>query len=332
MTNETRQARPKVSAVVIARNEAATIGALLRSIFAERHLVDQVVVVDSASMDATVELSRGFPVEIVRLRPGSRLTAAAARYVGFHRTDGDLVLFVDGDMELERGWLGPAIQAIAADERIAGVTGIVVGPGEGRPQSSRGSSVTRLTCRDVGGIGLYRRAAMDRAGTFDPSLFSDEEPELCLRLERRGFHLVRLEVPAAIHHGVAPRTFAALRARRRRRLFLGYGQIVRAHRSSGRVLFRYLRFRGYGVAPVLFVAAGLGCVIWLGVDGDRRPLGVWGGALAVTVCLDAIRKRSLYHAFYSLVNRGFILEGIVRGLTLPPVDAEDVLARVERVA
>ena len=81
MTNETRQPRPQVSAVVIARNESPTIGALLRSILTERQLVDHVVVVDSASTDATVEIARGFPVEVVRLHPGGRLTAAACAAV-----------------------------------------------------------------------------------------------------------------------------------------------------------------------------------------------------------------------------------------------------------
>src|SRR5215218_6568899 len=157
--------RPRLAVVVITRNQASTIGPLIRSVLsaAEGLAPFEIVVVDSASDDDTVRIAQQFPVRIVRLDPGHRLTAAAGRYVGFHRTRADRVLFVDGDMELCSGWLSLAVEVLDADESIGGGTGIVLGPGEPGPASIGAvdrPKISELTCRDVGGIGLYSRPAM----------------------------------------------------------------------------------------------------------------------------------------------------------------------------
>jgi glycosyltransferase involved in cell wall biosynthesis len=328
----------RLSVVVIARNQERFVGPLIESILAETEPLGpaEIVLVDAASDDATAERASRFPIRVLRLDAGRRLTAAAGRYVGFHSTTGELILFVDGDMELRPGWLARAVEALAADEAVAGATGIVVDADPASVAAGRCADTTverrpgiaDLPWWKVGGIALYRRAAMDRCGTFDPSLYSDEEPELCLRLDHAGYRFVRLDMAAAYHFGAAPRTFASLRARRRRRLYLGYGQVVRLLLDTSR-LRPYLRRRGYGLLPLIVLSLGLVALVWLLAAHVWLGVVVWAGLVAVAILADAIRKRSLYRAGYSVVNRLFIVEGMARGFVLPSIQSNTLLSSVE---
>src|SRR3989304_3121663 len=102
----------KLSVVMISRNQEWNIARLVES--ALRSTADlestEIVLVDSASSDRTVDFARPYPIRVLRLSPNQVLTPAAGRYVGYKHTDGDLVLFVDGDMEICVGWVQRAIE------------------------------------------------------------------------------------------------------------------------------------------------------------------------------------------------------------------------------
>jgi glycosyltransferase involved in cell wall biosynthesis len=85
----------KVSAIVPAFNEAERIGAVLDPLLSSP-AVDEVVVVDDGSTDATVAAAQRFAVRIVRL-PENR-GKAAAMAAGVEATQGDLLLFLDADL------------------------------------------------------------------------------------------------------------------------------------------------------------------------------------------------------------------------------------------
>ena len=98
------------SAVVITRNQAWNVDRLLGSVLREPS-IREVVLVDSASTDKTIESALRFPVRVIQLRPDQRLSAAAGRHVGLMHTTGAQVLFLDGDTELHPGWLERAIDS-----------------------------------------------------------------------------------------------------------------------------------------------------------------------------------------------------------------------------
>ena len=112
-----------LSVVVITKNQAWNISRLLRSV--EQAVRDlrswEIILADSASTDGTAEIAMNFAaVQVVHLRSDQRLTPAAGRYVGFHHTEGDLVLYMDGDTELVPGWLRSAITVLQQNPNIAG--------------------------------------------------------------------------------------------------------------------------------------------------------------------------------------------------------------------
>ncbi len=73
---------------------------------------------------------------------------------------------------------------------------------------------------------------LDEVGPFNPHFYSDEEPELCVRIRRRGYRIVETDYPAVCHYTEPHEALSTLFARWRRRLYLGPGQILRYHLGS----------------------------------------------------------------------------------------------------
>lgn len=99
--------KPRVAAIVPAFNEAGRIGDVLRAIAASR-LVDEILVVTDGCTDSTAEEARGVAARIEELfhRPLSlrvfelkqNLGKGGAMTYGAHRTDAEVLLFLDADL------------------------------------------------------------------------------------------------------------------------------------------------------------------------------------------------------------------------------------------
>ncbi|MEV4343219.1 glucosyl-3-phosphoglycerate synthase [Actinoplanes sp. NPDC049596] len=118
-----RKGDSRVSVVIPARNEEATIGdivAVIRRGLVERvPLVDEIVVVDSRSTDATAEVARAAGARVVAqdeiTRGLPRMEGKGdALWAGLAASTGDVVAFVDGDLRdfsdsFVTGLLGPLL-------------------------------------------------------------------------------------------------------------------------------------------------------------------------------------------------------------------------------
>jgi cellulose synthase/poly-beta-1,6-N-acetylglucosamine synthase-like glycosyltransferase len=182
--------------------------------------------------------------------------------------------------------------------------------------------------RHMGGAGLYRRSVLKKVGTFNPYLYSDEEPELCVRIRHAGYRVVGLNFPIAYHYTPPSETFSTLIARRRRRLYLGSGQSLRYHLGH-KTLKMYLWERGYGLLPGLALVAGLLSLWWWYVAQESLLFICWTCIFILAVSVDALRKRSLYLTVASLHKRLFILDGTIRGFFLQPHLPDAYTARLE---
>src|SRR6476661_8617588 len=113
--------QPSASIVVVSYNTSAHIGACLLSLLALDYPRVEIIVVDNASTDGSVELIRSrFPdVEVVEL-PANKGFAGAAS-VGLFMASGDIVAAVNPDVRLDPGWLA----AIAGTLQSRGDVGIV---------------------------------------------------------------------------------------------------------------------------------------------------------------------------------------------------------------
>ncbi len=89
----------KVSALWITKNEEANIGRSITSVLA---VSDEVVVVDTGSTDATIDISRGLGARIETFEWINDFSAA--RNDAMRKVDGDIILFMDADE-----WFEPAL-------------------------------------------------------------------------------------------------------------------------------------------------------------------------------------------------------------------------------
>ena len=118
-----------VSLVLPARNESATVGGIVARVREElveaRQLVDEVVVIDSDSTDATAEVARRAGATVYAasdIRPdlGSRLGKGEAMWKSLFVTTGDVLVFMDADLtqwgpHFVSGLLGPLLAADTVD-------------------------------------------------------------------------------------------------------------------------------------------------------------------------------------------------------------------------
>ena len=171
-----------------------------------------------------------------------------------------------------------------------------------------------------GGAAAYRRDVLEQVGSFNPFLFSDEEPELCLRIRRAGYRIARLNQPIAYHYSDPASAISTLFARRSRNLYLGPGQALRLHLLS-KFGVPYARERGFGLIPAAGIAAGIACAGITATNRDPRWALAWIGAVLSLVGADAARRHSLHQAVFSMVQRILFAEGTLRGFLMKTPDS-----------
>ena len=143
-----------VSVCIPARNEAATIGPIVRTIVTDLTgpgggvpLVDEIVVVDDGSTDGTGAIAAQAGARVVTGDSAGGGKGQAMR-VALREAEGDLIAFVDGDVtnfgpHFVTGLLGPLL----TDDGITVVKGYYQRPLHGEPDG--GGRVTELMARPV---------------------------------------------------------------------------------------------------------------------------------------------------------------------------------------
>lgn len=231
--------------VVIGRNEGERLLRCLRSI---KPYSQTSVYVDSGSTDGSVATAREAGIDVVELDMRIPFCAARARNAGFERLlhlDAAIryVQFIDGDCELARDWPAAAVEALSQNDRLAVVTGWVH---ERCPDLSIYNRLGDLEWNSgnagevdaVGGIFMIRCEAFKAVGGFDSSIAAGEEPELCQRLRRQDWRVIRLDRNIATHD------LAMTRFKQwwKRQLRTGYGSLDVANRFQlpvfKRIIFR----------------------------------------------------------------------------------------------
>jgi glycosyltransferase involved in cell wall biosynthesis len=216
-----------LSIIVISRNEERIIGACIESLLEQRSgLETEIILVDSASTDRTVEIAARYHVTIVCIDPAAALSPSAGRYLGTQYATGNYILFLDGDMILIQDWVRNALPYLQ-NETVGAVGGRLyrVYPGEElnyiHQDSDPLGSVDRL-----GGAGLYRRDVLMKTGSFNPFVKGEEERELGFRINKAGFAILRVDVPMVFHMEKPP-----TRSERdeKAKHFAGVGQNIRRY-------------------------------------------------------------------------------------------------------
>lgn len=225
-----------VGIVVIGRNEGERLRRCLESVCG-RGL--PVVYADSASTDGSPALARSMGAECVEIDPATPLSAARGRNAGLRRLlelrpDLEYVQFVDGDCELADAWIDRAVREMVARPDVAVVCGDLA---EKWPEASIYNRLCALEwqkpdgeIKASGGIFLGRVKPLLDAGGFRDDVPAAEEDELCLRLRRGGWKIVKIGAPMA-RHDAAMTSFRQW-WRRARRAGYAFAQGAALHGAS----------------------------------------------------------------------------------------------------
>jgi cellulose synthase/poly-beta-1,6-N-acetylglucosamine synthase-like glycosyltransferase len=202
---------PRLAVIAIGRNEGARLERCLRSLDPARL---PVIYVDSGSTDGSQDLAARMGATVHALATDRPFTAARARAEGFAAMlsampPPDYVMFVDGDCEVEQGWLDNAAAFLDREPRYAVVCG------RRRERHPDASPYNALIDREwatpvgpaeaCGGDAVFRCRPYVAAGGFDPAMIAGEEPELCARLRAQGWRIMRLDAPMTIHDAAMER-------------------------------------------------------------------------------------------------------------------------------
>lgn len=276
---------PTVSVVICTRNRPDSVRTTVRSILGSRYPAErlEVIVVDNASeADAAVRLAEGdFDGDVaVRVAREPEPGLSNARNKGLENATGEIVVFADDDVEVDRDWLATLVAPFARDPRVGATSGRTL-PGALKTPVQRwvegfGGRVRGFETRvydllhpptdqplfpfTVGDLGAgrnmaFRRELLRDQGGFDPALGpgtlahdgDDIEALLRILLSER----VVVHDPAAIVWHAHPRDYRELEQR-----VWGYGIaltacLTKAIATHPRLLFDLLRKLPRGLAFAL---------------------------------------------------------------------------------
>jgi glycosyltransferase involved in cell wall biosynthesis len=192
----------RLSFVVPAYNEEAYLPACLESILAQTgELGDavEIIVVNNASSDRTLQVAMGFKGVRVVDEPRKGLTFA--RQAGFAASSGELIANVDSDSRLTEGWVKTVLAEFAAAPKLVALSGpfIYYDMSPNQRVSVRifyaiayavyavNRYILRAGSMVQGGNFVLRRSALEQIGGFDTSIsFYGEDTDIARRMNQVG--------------------------------------------------------------------------------------------------------------------------------------------------
>lgn len=200
-----------IGAVIIGRNEGER---LIRCIKSLQHDLEHIIYVDSGSSDGSVEESKTLGVVTVILDLDKPFTAARARNEGARELIAanpaiEFIQFVDGDCEVDHGWIDKAHTFLKTSPDYAVVCGR-------RRERFPQYSVYNQLCdvewnthvgdtHSCGGDALIRVSAFQSVNGYSDFLIAGEEPEMCFRMRQQGWKIMRLNVEMTLHDAAMTR-------------------------------------------------------------------------------------------------------------------------------
>ena len=270
---------PKVSLIIATYNEAAVIEKKLedvqRIIYPKNKL--QVILVDSASTDGTLDICKSFidnnrlryPIKL--LSEKQRLGKSHALNVALEYAEGEIIATSDADAFWEPNALINAVHFFA-DQSVGAVTGreVLTNIGKNVLTMSEGvyrdfyytlrlgeSKTNSLLIFD-GSLGLYRKSILEK---FEESPGFSDDIGTAINLVSKGYRCIF--VPEALFHDVTAHTLGGrirLKSRRAQHLIAGVLQALKLKIQSKISISATVvvsNFYMHVVAPLLFVIASI---------------------------------------------------------------------------
>lgn len=314
--------KPFITVSIKTLNEAECIEKTIDSI--QQQIADyphKIIVADSLSTDNTQQLASAKGVTVVSLTQPADRCCGVGHQLGYLYSEGEYLLLMDGDMELEKGFIDSAVTFLETHPEYAGVAGTVemddAANYEFKSRKQRLHEIYPIgDCDHLGGGGLYRRVAIEKIGYLtNRNLHAFEEAELGMRLLHAGYKLHRLDVPYFSHTSHNMPTFKLIMYRWRSGYNQATGELLRS--AWGRpYLSHVLRMVKNEIIFSIYIFLLLLSILTF----NPEIIGVALLPLLAFIILKAIKNRSLINGLHSVINLAVLSAGLVKGLTHPMRD------------
>ena len=226
-----------ISVIVIGKNEGERLDACLAS--AERALgplSHELIYVDSHSTDDSLAIARAHGARCF-LPEETDTTAGLGRFIGTQAARGEYLLFLDGDMQLQPGFVERAMLRVAAGgcDGVCGIrTDHYIKDGKVVSVCDNYFGCTReRVAPEFGGAIFLTADALRKCGGWAADTIACEESELHARLLAAGCTVIELPVPMIVHCDTVRDARGPLGVAFSRRR-LGEGQALRCAMQAGR--------------------------------------------------------------------------------------------------
>lgn len=187
----------RVSVIIAARNEELRIARCVESLLAAMGPMDEIVVINDGSTDATYDVVSKYESDRVRVisNPES-VGRAASRNSGIRIARGKYIAIQDADDEALPGRIQIPLALLEADDRLVAASGQCIAVTDrgfhwrhtvyATSRESIRSSFERSTMAVCHTGSIIRRSALETTGLYDPAFVRAQDLELFKRLSSLG--------------------------------------------------------------------------------------------------------------------------------------------------
>jgi len=189
---------PYISVIVPTLNSGKTIEKCLVSILNQEYPKDrfEVIIIDGGSQDKTIEISREYPVKIIReFRKGRGI----AYNLGLKEAKGDIVAFVDSDAYTKTCWLEEMEKEMTKNAEMVAVYCRLKAPNDSKFLQKCVDTVNFTGKGQSNGV-IYRRNILLKEGGFNEKMDYLQENELEFRLLKEGYIIHTIEKILIYHY------------------------------------------------------------------------------------------------------------------------------------
>jgi len=217
----------RISVVIPTRNRREHLEECLKSLFEANPLPNEVIVLDAGSTDGTEEAVKQYSITFVRVNEPNR---QRQRNIGLSKTTGEIVVFLDDDVVIDKPALRHIMNAYSID--VGGVGGRILPYGMPRNYwvAACGNIVGKVRNDGVvignfdiplkkskevdclqGCFMSFRREALQKVGGFDEnyaSFFRGDDTDVSFVVKKRGYKLIYEPKAIVWHKALGKRSYS----------------------------------------------------------------------------------------------------------------------------
>lgn len=201
---------PKASVVVLTKNSSRSIVKCLDSIIHSEYKVTEIIVVDGASTDGTLDLIEKYrTTQVVKVISDQKKGLGFARDLGWRSSTGEYITYIDSDVVIDRKLIGNSLVLMERDRALGGVSGKL------DPECNEKGLISLWMEKNVAisyhksadsyptlekeslhtGATTFRRSALEAVGGFDHDMsLALEDWTISYRLRKQGYALAYINI------------------------------------------------------------------------------------------------------------------------------------------